>query len=359
MEQTTPSAEILEQIPYPAFLVKDGTVVSVNTSAAQRCIQVDTAVSSLICVGAEEYHGFTSGGLSIALSIENVQCPATVTAVDDCHLFVLDSDYDTPELQAFALAAQNLREPLSSVMASTQQLMINDCMQDEKTKAQISSIRQGLHQLLRMVGNMSDSGRLTKASAYTMEYRDAVWVFDEVLQKAASLIRRSGRKLEYSVPKISVSTAIDAELLERAILNLISNALKYSPQGSSICASLTHSKNKLIFTVENAVQAENSTARTNLFSRYLREPGLSMAGSGLGLGLSIVRKVAMMHGGTVLAEFPADDRMRTTLTVSTKPTERNLLRSPVLLPVDYTGGHDHAVVELSDVLPSHLFDGNL
>lgn len=359
MEQTTPLAEMLEQIPYPAFLVKDGTVVYVNASAAQRCIQVDTAVSSLICVGAEEYHGFTSGRLSIALNVENVKCPATVTTVNGCHIFVLDSDYDTPELQVFALAAQNLREPLSNVMASAQQLMVSDCMQDESAKAQISRIMQGLHQLLRMAGNMSDSGRLAKDSAYTMDYQDAVWVFDEVLQKAASLIRQSGRKLEYSIPNISVTTAIDAELLERAILNLISNALKYSPQGSDIRATVTHANNKLIFTVENTLQAGNGMNRINLFSRYLREPGLDLAGSGLGLGLSIVRKVAMMHGGTVLAEFPADDRMRTTLTVSTKSTERNLLRSPVLLPVDYAGGHDHAIVELSDVLPSHLFDGNL
>ena len=358
MEQETPLAEMLEQILYPAFLVKDGTVISVNSSAAQRCIQVDTAVSSLICVGAEEYHGFTSGRLSIALDIENVKCPATVTAVDGNHLFVLDSDYDTPELQAFALAAQNLREPLSNIMASTQQLVDNDAVQDKQAKANISSIRQGLHQLLRMVGNMSDSGRLTKDSAYTMEYRDAIWVFDEVLQKAASLIRCSGRELEYSVPNISVTTAIDAEMLERAILNLISNALKYSPQGSSICAAVTHANNKLIFTVENSLQSGKGISRTSLFSRYLREPGLDITGSGLGLGMSIVRKVAMMHGGTVLAEFPADDRIRTTMTVSTKPTERNLLRSPVLLPVDYAGGHDHAIVELSDVLPSHLFDGN-
>lgn len=358
MEQITPSAEMLEQILHPAFLVKDGIVVYVNATAAQRYIQTDTSISSLICVGAEEYHGFTSGRLSVALNIENYKCPATVTNIEGHHLFILDSDYDSPELQAFALAAQNLREPLSNIMATTQQLMDSDCMQDEKTSTQISSIRQGLHQLLRIVGNMSDSGRLSKDSAYAMEHWDAIWLFDEMLQKAAALLRQAGRKLEYSVPNISVTTAIDAELLERAVLNLISNASKYSPQGCSVQSTLSYSNNKLIFTVENAIQPEAKLNKTNLFSRYLREPGIDVNGSGLGLGLSIVRKVAMIHGGTVLAEFPTETSMRTTLTLSTKPTERNILHSPVLLPVDYTGGHDHAIVELSDVLPTHIFDGN-
>ncbi len=358
MDLTMPSAEMLEQLLYPAFLVKDGAVIYVNAPAAQRNIRVDASVASLICVGAEEYHNFQSGRLSLALNIENVKCPATVTIIDDCHLFVLDSDYDTPQMQAFALAAQNLRAPLSNIMASTQQLMDSDNMQDD-TKAQMIHIRRDLHRILRMVGNMSDSGRLTKESAYHMEHRDAVWVFDEILQKASALVRQSGRKLEYTLPKISVSIALDATLLERAVLNLISNALKYSPPESSVQAILTHCNNKLFFTVENNIQPENGVDRSNLFSRYLRQPGVDITGSGLGLGLSIVRKVAMMHGGTVLADLPADDRIRATITLSADPTQSNTLRSPVLLPVDYAGGHDHAIVELSDILPADLLDDYL
>lgn len=351
-----PSREMLEQIMLPAFLVKDGTVICTNTPAAQHNITTDTTISDLISIGAEEFYGFTGGKLSLALSIGGVDHPATVSVADDCYLFVLESDYDSPEMLAYALVAQNLREPLANVMASAQQLSNQAVSQDEYTRDKLADIQQNLHRILRMISNMSDSGKLVKPTFYQLKACDAVWVFDEMLEKAAALLAESGRKLEYSLPGVAVNTSLDSELLGRAVHNLISNAAKYSPAGTDIRAKLKHNGNRLVFTVENDLTPDGMQNCGNLFHKHLRQPGLESGKNGLGLGMSIVRNVAMAHGGTVLAELLDQSRMRITLTIAVRETDDALLRSPIQLPVDYSGGFDHTILELSDVLSAHLYN---
>jgi hypothetical protein len=75
--------------------------------------------------------------------------------------------------------------------------------------------------------------------------------------------------------------------------------------------------------------------------------------------MSIVRSVAAAHGGTVLIEHPDDAGLKITMTISLVQPSDNILRSPVKLPIDYAGGHDHCLLELSDVLPDKLFLENM
>lgn len=360
MERSTGSLEMLEQLMCPAFLVKDGTIIHANSAALQRQIPLNTAVTELISIGAEEYAGYTHGKLCLTLQVCDVTYDASVTAAEDFHVFCLDSDYKAPELRAFALAAQQLRAPLTNAMSGTEQLLQGSAIQgDEETKAQLAQINRGLHQLLRTVSNMSDAVHYTSESAFRMQTQDAVWVFDEVLQKAAALSAQADRKLEYSVPNLSVACLIDREKLERAVLNLVSNALKYASKDGIIKAELTYRTNRLSFTVENDDLHTGDLDRSNFFSRFLREPGIEDGRNGIGLGMSIVRSVASMHGGTVLMECPDDSRIRLTMTIAVRKSTENVFRSPVLLPVDYAGGFDPAILELSDALPPSMFDGNM
>jgi len=352
--------DMLAQLLCPAFIVKDGIITDGNQAALQRQIQLNTNVSDLICIGKEEYAMYTQGKLCLTLCIENVQCHATVTTIQDCHLFCLTSDYESPELRALALAAQQLREPLSKAMAGTDLLLPNTNLREDPEAAQnLAQINRSLHQLLRAVCNMSDAAHYTKAHRSNTQTADVVGIFDEVLDNAASLAAQSERVLVYSAPKQPIYCPADQEKLERAILNLLSNAMKFTPKGEVINAGLKQIGNRLFFTVENHYECADLKSGNNMFTRYLREPGIEDGRCGIGLGMSIVHCVAAAHGGTVLIEHPENSAIKITMTLSVNQPIENIFRSPIKLPIDYTGGHDRFLLELSDVLPDSLFLDNM
>ena len=106
-------------------------------------------------------------------------------------------------------------------------------------------------------------------------------------------------------------------------------------------------------TVEDNGSGIAEAVRSTVFRRYLRQPGIEDSRYGLGLGLAIVRTAAANHGGTVLITPSKEGGSRITMTLAIRQTEDTSLHSPLLRP-DYTGGFDHALVELSDCLgPDH------
>ena len=95
----------------------------------------------------------------------------------------------------------------------------------------------------------------------------------------------------------------------------------------------------------------------SLFHRYLRQPGIEDSRFGLGLGIRMVHSVALQHGGTLLVSQGENGGTRTVMTLAIRQREQTQMRSPVF-PLDYSGGFDHTLVELADVLPAELFDGS-
>lgn len=357
MEHSNKNADMLEKLIHPAFTVTDGKITQANQAAIQRGIQLNTAVTDLITIGSEEYQQFTDGKLCITLSVQDIPYQTTVSICADAHLFCLTSDYENPELRAFALAAQQLRGPLGNAMISAEQLMPNNALQeDTNAKEQLAQLNRSLHQLLRTISNMSDAASYTNHQANLQKTYDLCGIFAEILEKASSLASQANRTLNYSIPNHSVYGLADAEKLERAILNLISNAIKYTPAGDAVNATLRHSGNKLFFTLQDGCSGTDSQVKSNIFDRFLREPGLDDSRSGIGLGMSIVRSVAAAHGGTVLVEQPENEGARLTMTIAINQTNSNSIRTPVMLPVDYAGGRDHCLLELSDVLPASLYE---
>lgn len=351
MEHPKGSAEMLEQLIFPAFLVRNGVIVKANHAALQMQVTINSPVDLIIEIGAEEYSQYTDGKLCLTLLINGISHAACVTNIDGDHLFCLESDYQAAEFRAFALAAQYLRGPLSTAISGTEQLLQNETTQECGSNNLVAQINRSLHQIFRAVGNMSDVAQYQATQTTNMLVQDAIWFFDELLQKTAALCEYAGKKLVYSVPQIGTSCMLDREQLERAVYNLISNALKYSAPGSIVRADLTYRANRLYFTVENDLVDADPQLCTGIFSRYLREPGIEDGRTGIGLGMSIVQNAAAKHGGTVLLECPDDNRMRVTMTIQVKQPSKDILSSPVRLPIDYSGGFDHALIELSDALP--------
>ena len=206
--------------------------------------------------------------------------------------------------------------------------------------------------MLRLISNMSDAGRYATTGSVSMEVKNVSAMLDEVFTKAAALVEQAGIRLEYIGIADPIYSLVNAELLERAVLNIVSNALKFTAAGGTIQAKAHRRGNKLYLSILDSGSGLPEHTRSNLFSRYTREPGLEDGRFGIGLGFVIIRSAAPQHGGTVLVDQSGGTRV--TLTLSIRPGSADQVRSPILR-VDYAGERDHGLLELSDVLPSELY----
>ena len=355
MAQSNDSLGILDLMIHPGFCVKDNTVIRVNPAAAALGITADTPIQNLLSTGKKEYRDYTGGCLYLALEIHGRSCHAAVTRMDDLDIFLLDQE-DRESLQTLSLAARELRDPLTSIMSITDSLFPDLSQKgDPHMREQLARLNRGFYQMLRIIGNMSDAERYAAENFSRMEIMDYTAFMAEVFEKAKYLVIQSGITLEFSNLRKPVLGLGDQDMLERAILNLLSNSLKYVPSGSTLTVALTRHGKKMHLTVTDRGEGIPEAVRNQVFHRYLRPNALEDSRQGVGLGMVLIRNTATQHGGTVLVDSPEGIGTRVTMTLAIRENEDPVVRSP-RFRIDYAGELDHGLVELAEILPANLYE---
>ena len=354
MEQFHDALGMLDLMMQPAFCVREGKIIKVNPAAAAFLIEDGQEIHPLLHTGAEEYAQFDGGCLYLTLTIAGQHIGASVSRMQDFDIFCMEQHDNDTHLQAMALAAKELREPLSNIMVLADKLFPETAHEDPNVQEQVAQMNRGLFRLLRLVSNMSDADRYVTDNGSRQEIRNICAVLDEVFLRAAALTEHTGVSLRYSGCMENIYTLLDAQKIERMVFNILSNALKFTPAGGSIDAKLTRRGNKMYLSVCDNGSGITENLKGNLFSRYLRQPALEDDRYGLGLGMVLIRSTAALHGGTVLIDAPSNVGNRITVSFSIRQGNA-ALQSP-RLRFDYAGERDHGLIELSDVLPAYLYD---
>lgn len=353
MEDRNDVLGMLDLMLRPGFCVKQGQILRVNQAAQSLCIRPGTDVASLLRTGQEAYRDFHQGALYLTLTLAGQEMGASVSRVGDVDVFVVEQCGDDQELKAMALVAQELRSPLSGVMATAQRLFpLSSLQEDSATREQVARLNRGLYQMLRVLGNMSDAAREPEENQ--QETRELGSFFDEMFDKARGVLAHTGLTLEYQGLKGPVYGLVCAEQLERAVLNMLSNALKFTPKGGTIRVSLVRKGHFLHLHIQDTGCGLDTDTRRTVFSRYLRQPAIEDSRFGLGLGMVLVRSAAASHGGVVLIDQPESSGTRVTFTIDLSRKPDPNLHSRVLT-VDYAGNLDHWLVELADSLPPEAY----
>ncbi len=356
MEQLENTIGMLELMVRPAFCVQDGIITGANQEAHRHLIPVGAPIVGLLPQNKEEYDAFQGGCLYLTLQLHNSSFGVSVTRQAGCDIFVLEQEEDQGELNAMALAAQELREPLANVMTVADRLFPSAGV-DPSQQDQIAHINRGLFQMLRIISNMSDAARYQQESHYNFELRDVTAILEEIFQKAGDLLRQTGIQVTFRNWNDRVYTLVDSEKLERAVYNILSNAAKFTPKGGSIDARLSRRGSKLYLTVQDSGSGVESALRGSLHARYLRQPGIEDGRFGIGLGMVLIRSTAAAHGGTVLLEHPEGLGTRITMTMAIRQPKDSSFRSDIL-HMDYAGERDHGLIELSEILPAQFYESD-
>ncbi len=173
----------------------------------------------------------------------------------------------------------------------------------------------------------------------------------EVAVQAESLCRQVGIVFcdENTVP-ITVVRG-DKELLSRMLLNLLSNAMKAAGPGGRVGLRAEKRENRVLLTVwDNGTGME--PARMAAIFRPQRHHGLPRPEEGAGMGLRLVREIAVLHGGTVLAESRQEGGTRVMVSLPIRPACVDGFHAPAVWGVSV---ESLALTELADVLPACVY----
>jgi signal transduction histidine kinase len=204
------------------------------------------------------------------------------------------------EAESKRVLAHELKTPLASMRGLSQLLAGFDLSEAERRRV-ASLLESEAGKLQSMVGGLLDLEKLPlrdfEASTNVIDLGDIVRMRIEFLK--ASTDRQL---IASTAPGLFVRA--DAALIDRAIDNLVGNALKYAPAPSPVTITARAAGREAILEVEDRGPGIGETDRERVFDRFFR--GSSAAGTqGLGLGLSLVAEVARWHGGTVAVDSAA------------------------------------------------------
>lgn len=346
MEHSHDLTGMLDLMIRPAFTVCNGIIQYCNQPARQCMICPGAEIDTLLETGRQEYAALNAGSLCLRLKIDDHRFDATVTRMSGFDVFILDREDSLPQLQAMALAARELRIPLANMMLAADRLLPADGSADQNQKL----LEQSMYHMFRLIDNMSDAARYTEETLPRQQLRNIPAIIGDIFEKAVPLAAQAGVTVRFANCPQSVVALTDEEKLERAVYNILSNAIKFSGKGGIVDASLSLHGDKLYLTVCDNGSGIADDILGNVFSRHLRQPGLEESRQGIGLGMLIIRSAASAHGGTVLIEKGSKNGTKLTMTLAVrKKLEGNLASTKI--PVDYTGGFDRSLIELADILP--------
>lgn len=351
MEQRHDIAHFLDMVHAPAFSVKEGIVDACNLDAQQRLIPTGVPVADLIAIGAEDYEAMNGGCLCLTLECGGITYGASVTKLSGCDVFLLESHEENPDLAVLDLASRELRLPVGELMIHLNKLMPEF---SSSNPALAGAVNHSLYKMMRILGNMSNAHRYETASIHAMtECQIGLMLEKNVIREAALLLARQGITLEYSDHTKGLSTLADEEKLSQALFSLIGNAASYTARGGWIRVNLRCTDQRILLSVTDNGSGIPDDVFPTLFSRYQRSNQPEDSRYGIGLGLPIVRQVAFIHGGTALAERPAEGGTRISLSFPIRHTTSPEFRTP---EVSY--GNDpkaNALINLAHILTDEAY----
>jgi two-component system sensor histidine kinase KdpD len=212
--------------------------------------------------------------------------------------------------------SHDLRTPLSTVLgASTTLIDYRQSLSDEVQADLLLSIREEAERLNRYVGNLLDMSRLEGGVLTTRrEWTDV----REVLTAAEVRVERrlGARRLERAFPEELTLVKTDAALLEQALVNILENAIAYSPDGSAIELAAYEDRSNVVISIEDEGRGIPTAELERVFERFRRMEEATDRGKGAGLGLAIAKGFVEAMGGRIAAASPIHEGLGTRILIS-------------------------------------------
>jgi len=200
--------------------------------------------------------------------------------------------------------SHEMRTPLTTIRMIGEMLQMGEVKGKEMHDEYYDTITSETERLTRLINNVLDFSRIDRGTKkYNIKQDDIASVIQSTVKAFATYVEPRGYRIilnaEDNIPKVN----IDSDALAQAVLNLLDNAVKYSPVNKEIKVNLYKREDFVIIDVIDKGEGIKKDNLKKIFKRFYRgEDELTRETKGVGIGLSIVKHIMEAHNGSVTVE---------------------------------------------------------
>lgn len=208
----------------------------------------------------------------------------------------------------FANLSHEFKTPLNIILSTVQLVMnyieVNNEYPDYNMFNKcLSNIKQNSYRILKIANNLIDMSKIDgNFYSINMGNYNIVEVVENIVQSLAEYMKDNKRNIIFDTMEEEIITACDPDQIERIILNLLSNAMKFTSHGGNIYVDMEVNDgcNKVIIKISNDGEKINFEDRLRIFERFTQsESLLTRRAEGTGIGLTLVKSLVKLHNGEV------------------------------------------------------------
>lgn len=220
-------------------------------------------------------------------------------------------ELDSAKSEFMSIASHQLRTPLAGIVGYLSMILDGDYGKIDNSQQKIvSEVFAASQRLVRLVNTFLNVTRI-EAGRFTLSFVNVNFVDlvrGEVMELQPTADKKNV-KLVYEEPKDKNLMAMVDDKIRDAVLNLIDNAIKYTPDGTVTVRLEKEGKDMLHYSVKDSGVGISKDEVDNLFQKFVRGSGIAkIQPNGSGLGLYIVKKIVEGHGGKVWAESEGEGK---------------------------------------------------
>jgi PAS domain S-box-containing protein len=242
----------------------------------------------------------TPGYIRSELTLLQELADLAALAIANAQNFERVQESDRRKDEFLAMLAHELRNPLAPMKTSIDLMKLRGA---GVVSREWEIIDRQLGHLVRLVDDLLDVSRITHGRVQlektTLDLSD---VIAKAVEQVSPLIQSRSHHLQFDQPATPVYVQGDADRLAQVFTNLLSNAAKYTPQSGEIRVGVGAQEGRAVVTVEDNGYGIEPDMLSAVFDLFVQgERSLDRGEGGLGLGLTLVKKLVELHGGSVSA----------------------------------------------------------
>ncbi len=217
---------------------------------------------------------------------------------------------ETLKNEFFSNVSHEFKTPLNIILSAIQ--VIDLGIENEKIVVSVDGgfqnykrlVRQNAYRLLNLINNLIDSSKIDLDNFILhLENKNIVYLIEDIVTSVVEYTATKDITIEFDTDNEEIILACDKEVIDRIMLNLISNAVKYTDQNGKIKVKITTKDKYVVVAVEDSGIGIPEENLDKIFMRYIQvDNSITRNSGGSGIGLSIVKNLVEMHGGELRVE---------------------------------------------------------